>query len=416
MTKESEPMQQLEARRESLSKGIGRIRDIYLSDPIRIGKVEIGSSFSATLEVGRTKSAAKKAIEGLGNRLAQVNNELSVNDEARTYLNRVNQMEHGLAEMKVLMAEGNLPEEILKKHQQEFEELQKFPETNPFLQKAVERIRQEEAKRKEVSLKVEVGEEKVDEKKELEPGMFRLPDRKIVQVSETEQKFLSLIPLDKNVAIPNSELVKKLYSDEFERGEIDLQMALPRANTFRYALNANRLNPVGWKIKNAEPIGRKKGEKGGTEAKLYLAPAEESKKTPPEPSPITEIGETPIMQPPEQTGREKNLVVSPQKQVSPEPYRTITYVDRRTILRGETDHIFRSIVGSVPNELLDDIVELLEEKSDVVRQELADVARMVVAYREGQITPPTPSDFLNARRNEEQQLDYAKITLRSILA
>lgn len=114
-------------------------------------------------------------------------------------------------------------------------------------------------------------------KEELEPKMFRLPDGKLVKVTEMQMRYLSFIPLEEDVAMPSSELVKKLYADEFERGEIELLVAFKRAKTFRYGLNANILDPVGWKIKNAQPIGRKKGEIGTAEAKLYLAPIQEEK-------------------------------------------------------------------------------------------------------------------------------------------
>lgn len=101
MQKELGPAQQLETRRESLSKGIGRINDIYLSDPVRIGQVVVGSSVTNSLEVGRTKAAARKAVVALGNKLEEVDNDLRANDEARDYLHKVNEMERGLPEIRV---------------------------------------------------------------------------------------------------------------------------------------------------------------------------------------------------------------------------------------------------------------------------------------------------------------------------
>lgn len=85
-------------------------------------------------------------------------------------------------------------------------------------------------------------------------------------------------------------------------------------------------------------------------------------------------------------------------------------------LARQVDETFRSIVGSIPNLLLDDIVELLAGRNDIAEQELAEIARMVVAYRAGEVTLPTPLDFLNARRDEERQLEHARTTLRGILA
>lgn len=318
MQKEIEAIQQLEARRESLSKGIGRISEIYLSDLWRIGKVEADSSFDNAVEVGRTKAAARIAIAGLNNKLEQVNNELRVNDEGRAYLHRVNQMEQGLSEMSELVAEGNLPEDILRKHQQEFAELQKLPETNPLLQRAIERIRQEEEKKKEeetikpvfeapLSPKVEGGEEKVETKEELEPGMFRLPDGKLVKLTKMEQRYLPLVPANKDEAIPSSVLATAVYRKEIEKGEIDLNIARNRQRAWCALLNKLKLNPAGWEIKNV--TANQFAARGGkAEARLYLARLQEEKQPedlgeiPPKPLPITEIGEAPTIQPQEQTG------------------------------------------------------------------------------------------------------------------
>lgn len=209
MARELGLTQPLEIQRDSLSKGIKRINDIYLSDPVRIGEIVVGSSIYNTLEVSRTKAAAIKAIVGLNTKLEQVNNELSVNDEAK--------------------AAKLVPESHV----------------------------------------VSPREEK---KGELEPGMFRLPDGKLVRLTEREEKFISLIPTENHSAISNSDLVGILYADEFERGQINLKNALWRANAFRYRINANKLNPAGWEIRNTEPRGRRRGARGSNDAKLYLFP------------------------------------------------------------------------------------------------------------------------------------------------
>lgn len=215
MSKEIENLQELETRRDSLSKGIGRINDVYLSDPVRIGKVEVGSSFSTTLEVGRTKAAAKKAIVGLGNRLEQVNNELSVNDEARVYLHRVNQMEQGLDEMRELVAEGNLPEDLLRQHQQEFDELQKLPENNPSLQRAIQRIRQQEEKKKEEQPSGPVQPEEV---KDTTDEGFRFEDVRVV--TGDEGKILrKLSPFDPHHIVSREELMRELSNSETAIGQ-----------------------------------------------------------------------------------------------------------------------------------------------------------------------------------------------------
>lgn len=204
MAKEIEPIQQLEARRDSLYKGIGRIRDVYLSDPIRIGQVEVGSSFSITLEVGRTKSAARIAIVGLNNKLEQVDSELRVNDEARGYLNRVRGMGQGLTEMRELVAEGNLPEDILKKHQQEFEELQKLPETNPSLQRAIERIRQEEESRGKANIVV------------LQDGKVKLPNGSVIEGKKAE--FLNILKdTSENNQKSSDQVSNELYPEEDDK-------------------------------------------------------------------------------------------------------------------------------------------------------------------------------------------------------
>lgn len=78
MARELGLTQPLEIQRDSLSKGIKRINDIYLSDPVRIGEIVVGSSIYNTLEVSKTKTAARKAILELNNKLQQVDNELRV--------------------------------------------------------------------------------------------------------------------------------------------------------------------------------------------------------------------------------------------------------------------------------------------------------------------------------------------------
>lgn len=155
MFKEVEQIQQLKQKRSNLTEGIKRINNVYLSDSRHAGGFEIGTSVSVSIEVGRTKIAAKKAVTSLNTKLELTNSELA-NDEGREYLER----DRNLKEMDKLIAEGVLPEDedILNLRQKEADDLSMLLSTNPFIEKSLEQIKQKEEEEKVIDAPGELKE------------------------------------------------------------------------------------------------------------------------------------------------------------------------------------------------------------------------------------------------------------------
>ena len=148
----NQPLRKIEERRNIVVRGMQRITDIYLSTPNRAGKIEAGN-IDATIEVGRTKAAADKTIHLLEERLSGIDNESKpvVLESATHFLDAYRENREKLGEVAVLFSQGYITEDILNRHQEEFEELANLPENHPILKEAIERIKLDEEKSKEKS-------------------------------------------------------------------------------------------------------------------------------------------------------------------------------------------------------------------------------------------------------------------------
>lgn len=136
---------ELEQQRDRLAHVVSQRE--ALVDRIGTGQVKIGSSWENTLRIGHVRAKVKASVARLGGELTQIDQEINITGQARDYLTQIEVRQKQLGEMSELVTEGNLPEEILKQYQQEYSTLVALPDTNPALKRAVERIREEEARR-----------------------------------------------------------------------------------------------------------------------------------------------------------------------------------------------------------------------------------------------------------------------------
>lgn len=146
MGKEIEPIQQIEQREDRVSQVLGERE--ALVDRIGTGVVKVGSSWENTLKVGRVRSKVRGSVNRLRGELGQLDQELNTYGQAREYLSQLSTRQTQLGEMSEMVAEGNLPQDVLQTYQQHYEELASLPERNPALQRGIERIRREEEARK----------------------------------------------------------------------------------------------------------------------------------------------------------------------------------------------------------------------------------------------------------------------------
>lgn len=79
---------------------------------------------------------------------------------------------------------------------------------------------------------------------------------------------------------------------------------------------------------------------------------------------------------------------------------------------------FERIVGSLPEETLNDIVNLLELEGKVdVTKELADLAQLAVDFKTGKVPPPSLEHYLTIRHSDQgAKIEFAKTTLQGMIA
>lgn len=147
MSKEIEPIQ-LQEKRDRVYQISGQRE--ALINRIGTGKVNALSSWENSLKVGRVRSKVKASVNRLRGELGQLDQELEDYGQARDYLGQISLRQIQLADMGKMVAEGNLPQDVLEVYKQRYQELFSLPERNPALQRGIELAKQEEARRREV--------------------------------------------------------------------------------------------------------------------------------------------------------------------------------------------------------------------------------------------------------------------------
>ena len=250
MLKEFEPIQQLEARKDRLSHIIGQRESLV--DRIGTGDVRVGSSFEVTLKIGEVRSEVKKSITRLHKRLDIANQELQGYEQAKNYLNELSLRQDQLAKMSELVAEGNLTEADLLLHQQQFEELVKLPETNPLLQRGIERIREEEEERKRKESEVTTKPVETVE----EPKTYTLSSGEVVG-GKTGELLYYVSQGSENNLIRTDQLVEKTYPG------VEYGVAAKRVRAL-LGWGKNRLRETREDLVSvSDPASRAHGVKGG---------------------------------------------------------------------------------------------------------------------------------------------------------
>lgn len=231
MSKEFEAIQQLEAGRDRLSSILEEGNAVIgrRSDKALQMKEEVGTTFEATLKYGRYNKASdivKKTVSGLTDRLNRVDQELEPHavEFARKHMEEVSLRRNQLAEMSELVAGGNLTEKVLRLHQQQYEDIVKLPETNPLLQKGLDRIKQEEEERKKE--KAEASEPVETEEK---PKTYSLPNGEVIGGKIGELLYHVSNGSEDNLATTD-QLIHDLFSGvEYRIAKHRLQTNIARA-------------------------------------------------------------------------------------------------------------------------------------------------------------------------------------------
>ncbi len=141
MNKEFPPVQNLENRRNSLTRIIDQRKSLI--DRIGTGSVKVGSSFENTLKVGKVRKAVTSSISTLTQRLNQVGTDIQNYQNALRYSEELELKKTQLDRIERMVAEGLLTKAETQPHQIEFQEFASLPQKDPGLRKALDRIAQE---------------------------------------------------------------------------------------------------------------------------------------------------------------------------------------------------------------------------------------------------------------------------------
>lgn len=90
---------------------------------------------------------------------------------------------------------------------------------------------------------------------------------------------------------------------------------------------------------------------------------------------------------------------------------------KKLVLKREVDAAFKRIVESLPEETLNNIVNLLEGRVEVTGKELADLAQLAVDFQKGKIATPSLEYYLAIRDSDQgAKIEFAKRTLQGMIA
>ncbi len=133
MNKEYASIEELKGEQEGIRGLLSGREATY--NAIGAGKIRVGDSLESTLKVGRAKKAVRSSIVRFQKELEEMEGEVDL-FERRQALGQISEM----------VAEGHLPQDVLQKHQREYEALAARPQKDPVLHRGLERVRQKEEK------------------------------------------------------------------------------------------------------------------------------------------------------------------------------------------------------------------------------------------------------------------------------
>lgn len=132
---EQSPRQRLEERSQHLSHVLSQ-RQVLL-DRIGTGGVKLGSSWEATIKIGKVRRHVRASLSLLQDALEEAQSELSAYSQADNFRNEVEKRRGQLAEIRALVEEGNLPSEMLSKYEAMYGQLLNQPATNEVLRRGL---------------------------------------------------------------------------------------------------------------------------------------------------------------------------------------------------------------------------------------------------------------------------------------
>lgn len=171
-----------------------------LIQKIGTGKVEVGSSWEATLRVGRVRrdvgfSIAKKQVV-----LQELSNQIGGYERAQGYQEEILLRQQQLGKIAELHAQGYLSKEILSQYQTEYEKLLAEPTTNVYLRRGLELLH-EETTSTVTPTENDQATNSEQGKEEGKPPEFELPNGVVVTGKEAQVLILLDRATSDNVAL-----------------------------------------------------------------------------------------------------------------------------------------------------------------------------------------------------------------------
>lgn len=183
-----------------------------LLERIGTGEVKVGSSWEATLKVGRTRRDVSMSVVKKQIALQDVNNQIAGYERAQGYQDEIVLRQRQLGQMAELQAQGYLREEVLRDYQARYEDLVAEPETNFYLRRGLELLQQEHATIVSTTTPIQRDQqsdtERLDSSNEI--PQFNLPNGKIV-IGKTAEILQSLQMTAKDSMVKLDELAQRMY-------------------------------------------------------------------------------------------------------------------------------------------------------------------------------------------------------------
>lgn len=222
MLKEFEPIQQIEQSKKNLSSVLEEANAMVtrVGTTLQNMKALVGTSIEATSEYGKyhkktekTRIVAPIVVEILTRRSEQFEQEVEpvINTLAQSYIERVNTTKPKMDKLRELKSQGHLTEDEIQPHEQEFDDLLRFPQSHPLFQRRIE------------GLVKENGDEEVRRER------FQVPEG--VKLGVIEKRLFDLLS-DTSLENPINEI---RASESIYFGE-DIDLALNKFRSIRYVL------------------------------------------------------------------------------------------------------------------------------------------------------------------------------------
>lgn len=139
----------LNKRSERLSKIIEERQELL--GEIGTGSIALGSSFDNTIRIGRVRKRVASSVDRFSNEFLAVRSELQERrkTEAKNFLAELKLSEAKLDQIRELAREGYVEKEYLEFHEEEFKELKKRPQREPWLMDAIRKLAEKKKEKTE---------------------------------------------------------------------------------------------------------------------------------------------------------------------------------------------------------------------------------------------------------------------------